>query len=866
MLSNIARKFFGTPNDRFLKKVNLLLEEVNKLEPQIEKLTDAELTNTTMKLKKLYSSHNDLDLLLPEAFATVREAAKRVLGQRHYDAQIIGGIVLHQGKISEMKTGEGKTLVATLSAYLNAISGKGVHVVTVNDYLARRDSEWMGKIYTFLGLSVGCVIPNLEDEERKKAYNCDITYATNNELGFDFLRDNMKFSFDQMVQRPFNYAIVDEVDSILIDEARTPLIISGPTEDNSELYKKINTLIPLFIEEDVEIDEKTKSVNLTEKGNEHIEKILKDKLLLKGENLYDPENVNMVHHINQAIKANKLFERDKDYIVNNNQVVIIDEFTGRMMEGRRFSDGLHQALEAKENVVIKNENQTLASVTFQNYFRMYPKLAGMTGTALTEANEFMEIYNLEVISVPTHKEMIRIDQNDEIYRTAEEKWEAVIENIKTANSKKQPVLVGTTSIEKSEMLSKLLKKQKIKHNVLNARNHAEEANIIALAGVTGAVTIATNMAGRGTDIQLGGNKDVIEIINPSKLNDIPINKELSLNAGGLLVIGTERHESRRTDNQLRGRSGRQGDPGESKFFLSLEDDLMRIFGSEKLDTVLLKLGLKKGEAITHTWVNRAILKAQEKVEGRNFEIRKNLLRFDDVMNDQRKAIYEQRRDLMQVENITETLEDMRNEIIDDLVSINIPEKAYAEQWNLKGLNISLKKYGLDLPISNWAKKDGVTEIEFKNLIKKEADNKISNKTEIFGVKNMQTIEKQIMLQVVDQNWKEHLLQLDQLKQGIGLRAYAQRDPLNEYKSEAFNLFQEMLQNIRNQVTTILLNIEVSSEVPERREENITLIKEPVNGNNNNNKNTPTISKKVGRNEICPFCDSGKKYKNCCGNK
>ena len=865
MLNNIARKFFGTPNDRFLKKVNLLLEEVNKLEPQIEKLTDDELRNTTLKLKKLYSSHNNLDLLLPEAFATVREAAKRVLGQRHYDAQIIGGIVLHQGKISEMKTGEGKTLVATLSAYLNAISGKGVHVVTVNDYLARRDSEWMGKIYTFLGLSVGCVIPNLEDEERKKAYNCDITYATNNELGFDFLRDNMKFSFDQMVQRPFSYAIVDEVDSILIDEARTPLIISGPTEDNSELYKKINTLIPLFIEEDIEIDEKTKSVNLTEKGNEHIEKILKGKSLLKGENLYDPENVNMVHHINQAIKANKLFERDKDYIVNNNQVVIIDEFTGRMMEGRRFSDGLHQALEAKENVAIKNENQTLASVTFQNYFRMYPKLAGMTGTALTEANEFMEIYNLEVISVPTHKEMIRIDQNDEIYRTAEEKWEAVIENIKTANAKKQPVLVGTTSIEKSEMLSKLLKKQKIKHNVLNARNHAEEANIIALAGVTGAVTIATNMAGRGTDIQLGGNKDVIEIINPSKLNDIPINKELSLNAGGLLVIGTERHESRRTDNQLRGRSGRQGDPGESKFFLSLEDDLMRIFGSEKLDTVLLKLGLKKGEAIIHTWVNRAILKAQEKVEGRNFEIRKNLLRFDDVMNDQRKAIYEQRKDLMQVENISETLKDMRNEIIDDLVNINIPEKAYAEQWNLKELNISLKKYGLDLPISNWAKNDGVTEIEFKNLIKKEADNKISNKIELFGIKNMQTIEKQIMLQVVDQNWKEHLLQLDQLKQGIGLRAYAQRDPLNEYKSEAFNLFQEMLQNIRNQVTTILLNIEVSSEVPERKEENITLIKESVNeNNNNNNKNTPIISKKIGRNEICPLCDSGKKYKNCCG--
>ena len=863
MLNNIARKFFGTPNDRYLKKINLLLEEVNKLEPEVEKLSDDELKNTTLKLKKLYSSHNNLDALLPEAFATVREAAKRALGQRHYDAQIIGGIVLHQGKISEMKTGEGKTLVSTLSAYLNAIKGNGVHVVTVNDYLAKRDSEWMGKIYKFLGLSVGCIIPDIEDEERKKAYNCDITYATNNELGFDFLRDNMKFSFEQMVQRPFSYAIVDEVDSILIDEARTPLIISGPTEDNSELYTKINTLIPLLKEEDIEIDEKTKSVSLTEIGNENIEKILKDKLLLKGENLYDPENVSMVHHINQAIKANKLFEKDTDYIVSNNKVVIIDEFTGRMMEGRRFSDGLHQALEAKEKVSIKNENQTLASVTFQNYFRMYPKLSGMTGTALTEANEFMEIYNLEVISIPTHKNMIRIDHNDEVYRTAEEKWEAVIENIKQANSRKQPVLVGTTSIEKSEMLSTLLKKQKIKHNVLNARNHAEEANIIALAGATSAVTIATNMAGRGTDIQLGGNKDVIDILNPSKLDEIPKNKELALEAGGLLVIGTERHESRRTDNQLRGRSGRQGDPGESKFFLSLEDDLMRIFGSEKLDTVLLKLGLKKGEAIIHSWVNRAIQKAQEKVEGRNFEIRKNLLRFDDVMNDQRKAIYEQRKELMQVDNISETLENMRNEIIDDLVNISIPEKAYAEQWDLNSLNNALKKYGLDLPLSEWAKKDGVTEIEFKNLIKKEAETKISNKIDIFGVQNMQTIEKQIMLQVVDQNWKEHLLQLDQLKQGIGLRAYAQRDPLNEYKSEAFNLFQEMLENIRNQVTTIILNIELSSKIPERKEENITLIKEPTD--NNKKANTPIISKKIGRNETCP-CGSGKKYKNCHGNR
>ena len=864
MLNSLAKKIFGTPNDRYLKRINLLLDEVNKLETVISKLTDQELKNTSLKLKELYKKNNDLEKILPEAFATVREAAKRVLGQRHYDAQIIGGIVLHQGKISEMKTGEGKTLVATLPAYLNALTGKGVHIVTVNDYLASRDSEWMGQIYNFLGLTVGCIIPNLEDEQRKEAYNADITYATNNELGFDYLRDNMKFSFDQMVQREFNFAIVDEVDSILIDEARTPLIISGPTEDNSELYKTINKLIPILNEEDLEIDEKTKSVALTEQGNENVEKILKEKSLLKSQNLYDPENVGIVHHINQAIRANRLFEKDKDYIVNNNKVVIIDEFTGRMMEGRRFSDGLHQALEAKENVSIKNENQTLASVTFQNYFRMYPKLAGMTGTASTEANEFMEIYNLEVITVPTHKKMIRIDQNDEVYRTAEEKWNAVIDNIRNANKKKQPVLVGTTSIEKSEMLSDMLKKVKIKHNVLNARNHAEEASIIATAGVPNSVTIATNMAGRGTDIQLGGNKDMMSKNSKNKINNIEENKNIALKSGGLLVIGTERHESRRTDNQLRGRSGRQGDPGESKFFLSLEDDLMRIFGSEKLDTVLQKLGLKKGEAIIHNWVNRALQKAQEKVEGRNFEIRKSLLRFDDVMNDQRKAIYEQRKELMQVNNITDTTLNMRNEIIDDLVSINIPEKAYAEQWNLKSLSISLKKLGLDLPLNDWAKKDGVTEKEFKHYIKEAADSKIKQKNNIFGIENMQNIEKQVMLQVVDQNWKEHLLQLDQLKQGIGLRAYAQRDPLNEYKSEAFNLFQVMLENIRNQTTTILLNIEITSEIPERKEEDITLIKESAHNSDNNKKiNTPIKSKKIGRNEMCP-CGSGKKYKHCFG--
>ncbi|RCL82342.1 MAG: preprotein translocase subunit SecA [Alphaproteobacteria bacterium] len=864
MLNSLAKRIFGTPNDRYLKKINLLLDEVNNLEQSIINLTDQELKNTTVKLKEIYSANKDLDAILPEAFATVREAAKRVLGQRHYDAQILGGIVLHQGKISEMKTGEGKTLVSTLPTYLNAITGKGVHIVTVNDYLARRDSEWMGQIYNFLGLSVGCVIPNLDDEQRKQAYNADITYATNNELGFDFLRDNMKFSFDQMVQREFNFAIVDEVDSILIDEARTPLIISGPTEDNSELYKTINKLMPELNEEDLDIDEKTKSVALTEQGNDNIEKILKEKYLLKSQNLYDPENVGIVHHINQAVRANKLFEKDKDYIVSDNKVVIIDEFTGRMMEGRRFSDGLHQALEAKENVSIKNENQTLASVTFQNYFRMYPKLAGMTGTALTEANEFIEIYSLEVISVPTHKKMIRIDQNDEVYRTAEEKWDAVINNIKIANKNKQPVLVGTTSIEKSEMLSSLLKKEKIKHNVLNARNHEEEASIIASAGVPNSVTIATNMAGRGTDIQLGGNKDMIKDTNKNSLHNIETNKKLSLESGGLLVIGTERHESRRTDNQLRGRSGRQGDPGESKFFLSLEDDLMRIFGTEKLDTVLQKLGLKKGEAIIHTWVNRALQKAQEKVEGRNFEIRKSLLRFDDVMNDQRKAIYEQRRELMQGEDISETIINMRNEIIDDLVSINIPEKAYAEQWDIKSLSISLKRLGLDLPLNDWSKKDGVTEQEFKKYIKAAADDKITHKEEIFGKENMQNIEKQVMLQVVDQNWKEHLLQLDQLKQGIGLRAYAQRDPLNEYKSEAFNLFQVMLGNIRNQTTTILLNIEITSEMPERKEENITLVKEPIDNNSQKNqkKNIPVISRKIGRNEVCPT--SNKKYKHCYG--
>ncbi len=868
MLNNLAKKIFGTPNDRYIKKISVIVEEINKLEDSMKILSDSDLKNNTSKLKKVFEKEKQLDAILPEAFATVREASKRVLGQRHYDAQLVGGITLHQGKIAEMKTGEGKTLVATLPAYLNALTGNGVHVVTVNDYLASRDSEWMGQIYKFLDLSVGCVVPDLEDEKRKEAYKCDILYATNNELGFDFLRDNMKFSFEQMVQRPFNFAIVDEVDSILIDEARTPLIISGPTEDNSSLYREINTIVPLIKDDDIEIDEKTKGVTLTETGNENVEKILKNKSLLKGDNLYSPENVSIVHHVNQAIRANRLFEKDTDYIVNQEKVVIIDEFTGRMMEGRRYSDGLHQALEAKENVNIKNENQTLASITFQNYFRMYPKLSGMTGTATTEAAEFAEIYNLEVISIPTHKKMIRIDHNDEVYRTADEKWTSVINSIKNANIKKQPVLVGTTSIEKSEMLSNLLKKQKIKHNVLNARNHKEEANIIAQAGEPGAVTIATNMAGRGTDIQLGGNLEVIsknlEVTEKNKENHNR-NKEVALNNGGLFVIGTERHESRRTDNQLRGRSGRQGDPGESKFFLSLEDDLMRIFGTEKLDSVLVKLGLKNGEAITHPWVNRALQKAQQKVEGRNFEIRKNLLRFDDVMNDQRKEIFEQRKDLMRDDSITEFLQDIRNDIIEEIINTNIPEKAYVEQWNINGLTNECKKLGLNVDIKEWSQKDGITEKEVKELVKKEAESKIQEKINVFGEENIKKIEKQIMLQVVDQNWKEHLLQLDQLRQGIGLRAYAQRDPLNEYKSEAFNLFHEMLNNIRNQVTAILLNIELVSDIPERKEQKTTLVKESVNQTENNNtkKNQPIRSKKVGRNEMCP-CGSGKKYKHCYG--
>ena len=864
MLNNITKRIFGTPNDRYIKNTAILIENINQLEEKIQKYTDEELQKSTQELKESCKSGKTLEELLPESFAIVREASKRMLEQRHYDVQLIGGIALHQGKVTEMKTGEGKTLVSTLPAYLNAISGNGVHIVTVNDYLAKRDSQWMGKIYKFLGLTVGCVTSGINDEDRKAAYNCDITYSTNNELGFDFLRDNMKFEIQQMVQRPFNFAIVDEVDSILIDEARTPLIISGPTEDNSALYNTINNIIPKLKNEDVDIDEKSKSVSLTEIGNEHVEAILSESLLIKDQNLYDPSNINIVHHINQGIKAHNLFEKDKDYIVNDGKVVIIDEFTGRMMEGRRYADGLHQALEAKEKIIIQNENQTLATITFQNYFRMYPKLSGMTGTASTEAEELIEIYNLEVISIPTHKHMIRLDQNDEVYRTAEEKWEAVINDIKMANKNNQPVLVGTTSIEKSEMLSNLLKKHKINHNVLNARHHEEEANIIAQAGIPKSVTIATNMAGRGTDIQLGGNMEMLQsnskISKDKLLNDISMNKDLAIKSGGLYVIGTERHESRRTDNQLRGRSGRQGDPGESKFYLSLEDDLMRIFGSEKLDNMLLKLGLKKGEAIVHKWVNKALEKAQQKVEARNFEIRKNLLRFDDVMNDQRKAIYEQRKDLIQSNNISETINNMRQEVIESLVEANIPPKAYPEKWNTKVLNTSLKELGLNLPVVEWSDEEGIAEEEIKLRILNAAMERVKEKLNILSEDNMRLIEKQVMLQIIDQNWKEHLLQLDHIRQGIGLRAYAQRDPLNEYKSEAFNLFYSMLEKIRMQTTAILLNIQITTEIPSRRERKTDFFEE---SSKPGLTNRGIKSKKIGRNAPCP-CGSGKKYKHCHG--
>ena len=838
MIQGLSRKLFGTVNERVVKAHARQIGAVNDLERSLEALSDDELRARTPEYRARIAAGETVDDLLVEAFAITREAAKRTLGQRHYDVQLVGGIVLHEGKIAEMATGEGKTLVATLPVYLNALEGKGVHVITVNDYLAQRDAAWMGEIYQFLGLSVGCIVHGLDDAERRAQYAADVTYGTNNEFGFDYLRDNMKFSLETMVQRPFNFCIVDEVDSILIDEARTPLIISGPSEDSSEMYQKVDLVIPELGEDDFEIDEKARAATLTEEGAERVEGLLARHELLRSPNLYDIENVSIVHHLNQAVRAHKMFERDTDYIVQDGRVVIIDEFTGRMMPGRRFSEGLHQALEAKEKVLVQQENQTLASITFQNYFRMYPKLAGMTGTAATEAAELGDIYGLDVIQVPTNEPCIRDDRDDEVYRTANEKWKAIVELLRDCQTRGQPVLVGTTSIEKSELLSERLKQESVPHKVLNARYHEQEARIIAQAGRAGAITIATNMAGRGTDIQLGGNAD-FRLADERREDDdeaaqesaaagiraeIAAERDKVLAAGGLLVIGSERHEARRIDNQLRGRSGRQGDPGASLFFLSLEDDLMRIFGSERMDSMLSKLGLKEGEAIVHSWINKALEKAQQKVEARNYEIRKNLLKFDDVMNDQRSVVYEQRKDLMRTEDVSETVTDMRREVVDAIVDDHIPEKAYPEEWHLDGMKESCRRLlGLDLPIKDWAAEEGIADEEIRDRIAREADIHAAAKLGNYGAEVWRVAEKSLLLQILDQSWKDHLLTLDHLRQGIGLRAYGQRDPLNEYKREAFGMFENMLSSLREQVTQVLSHVELrlaapdepASPVPER---------------------------------------------------
>ena len=871
-MKSFFSKLFGTVNDRKLRELKPRVEKINLLEPKYQKMTDGELQNQTKFFKEKLTGGISNNEILEDAFATVREAATRTLGQRHYDVQLLGGLILNDGSIAEMKTGEGKTLVSTLAVYLNALSGKGVHVVTVNDYLANRDSQWMGKIYEFLGLKVGCVTPSVNEEERKIAYNADITYATNNELGFDYLRDNMKFRLEDMVQRAPNYAIIDEVDSILIDEARTPLIISGQAETSSQTYKSIDKLIPALVKEDFDLDEKQRSVTLTDKGLENIENLLlQNKIMVEG-GLYDISNVGILHHVNQSLRAHKLFQRDTHYIVKGGKVVIIDEFTGRAMEGRRFSDGLHQAIEARENVDVLPENQTLASVTFQNYFRQYPKLAGMTGTAITEAGEFEEIYGLQVIEVPTNEEVARKDFDDEVYRTSQERDDAVIKLIKECQEKNQPVLVGTVSIEKSENFSKQLKKKNIPHKVLNARFHEQEAGIIAEAGVPGAVTIATNMAGRGTDIQLGGNfdrrienleeeidilSDKFEIQKEKIREEIEKNKKETKVNGGLFVIGTERHESRRIDNQLRGRSGRQGDPGSSKFFLSLQDDLMRIFGSDKLDNMLQKFGLEEGEAIIHPWVNKALEKAQQKVESRNFDIRKQLLKFDDVMNDQRQVVFEQRREIMSSDNVLETLIDMRHEVISDIVYKSIPEGSYSDKWDHKTLNSdALKLLGIEINSEKWFKEDGIAEDEISLKLKNMSDDYMISRAKNIGEKVFRTAEKSLLLQVLDQQWKEHLQALEQLRQSIGLRAYGQKDPLNEYKREAFILFEQMLQNLRSVITSVLSHLEVKEE----KDQNVD---SKNNGNyiKSNIKNTNWG--KVPRNAKCP-CGSGKKYKHCCG--
>ncbi len=898
-LGTIAKKVFGTPNDRKVKSVRPVVDRINALEPEFEKLSDTEIVAKTAEFRNRVQNGEALDDLLPEAFANCREAARRALGLRAFDTQLMGGVFLHQGNIAEMKTGEGKTLVATFPAYLNALTGKGVHIVTVNDYLAKRDADWMGKVYTALGLSTGVVYPRQPDTEKRSAYAADITYATNNELGFDYLRDNMRASLADMAQRGHNFAIVDEVDSILIDEARTPLIISGPSEDRSELYVTINALIPGIAEDHYTFDEKTRGVTFTDEGNDFLEeRLLAEGILPEGQSLYDPESTTIVHHVTNALRAHKAFQKDKDYIVRNGEVVLVDEFTGRMMPGRRLSDGLHQAIEAKEGVAIQPENITMASVTFQNYFRLYGKLSGMTGTAATEAEEFSSIYGLGVVEVPTNRPIAREDEDDQVYRTGAEKYAAIVAQIREAHEKGQPVLVGTTSIEKSEMLSDLLKEAGLPHNVLNARQHEQEAQIVADAGKLGAITIATNMAGRGTDIKLGGNVEfkVMEALaadpdaHPDEIRERieaehAADEEAVKAAGGLYVLATERHESRRIDNQLRGRSGRQGDPGRSSFFLSLEDDLMRIFGSDRLDKMLSTLGMKEGEAIVHPWVNKSLEKAQAKVEGRNFDIRKQLLKFDDVMNDQRKAIFEQRMEIMGAEDIAEVTRDMRHQVIDDLVHIHMPPKTYADQWDTEGLQKEVReKLGIDVPVADWADEEGVDDETIRERLEVAADEYMAGKAVQFGPEQMRNIEKQVLLQTIDGKWREHLLTLEHLRSVVGFRGYAQRDPLNEYKTESFQLFESMLDSLRMDVTERLSKIQPLT--PEQQEQLIKQLQAqqqaqqkaataataaaaaPDGGEtaalvDGFVEDDPSTWGNPGRNDACP-CGSGKKFKHCHG--
>ncbi len=907
MIGKIAKVFFGSANDRFIKKQYKTVNKINALEPSIAALSDDELRNKTVEFRDRLKLGETLDDLLPEAFAVVREAAKRTLGQRHYDVQLIGGIVLHKGMIAEMKTGEGKTLVATLAAYLEALDGKGVHIVTVNDYLARRDAEWMGQVYRFLGLTVDYIVHEKNDEQRRAAYACDIIYGTNNELGFDYLRDNMKFSLNEMVQRPFGYAIVDEVDSILIDEARTPLIISGAAEDSSEKYIAVNSIIPSLTEKDYEKDEKAKSVVLTESGMEHVEQLLKANGLIKEGGLYDMGNVGLVQHVNNALRAHKMQIRDVDYIVKDGKVVIIDEFTGRMMEGRRYSDGLHQAIEAKEGVKIQSENQTLASITFQNYFRLYPKLAGMTGTAMTEEAEFVDIYGLSCIEIPTNRPVQREDLHDEIYRTAAEKYDAIIKTILECHEKGQPVLVGTTSIEKSELVADLLsKKSKVKFEVLNARHHEREAAIVAQAGVSGAITIATNMAGRGTDIQLGGNLDMrlkemlkgdetpeqIDELKNRIRAEIEADKAKVLAAGGLFILGTERHESRRIDNQLRGRSGRQGDPGTSKFFLSMEDDLMRIFGSERMSSMLEKMGLPKGEPLVHPWISKALEKAQQKVEERNFDIRKNLLKYDNVMNDQRKVVYEQRRDLMLASDVSETVGEMREEYLSDVIMSYLPLGTAPKEWPVAELQQELGRItGFLLPIDVWAQEPEMDSDVMIQRVIETVEKLLAEKNKGLPEEVVRLVEKNILLQVLDQLWKEHIASLDYMRYTIVLRAYGQKDPLNEYKKEAFNMFSDMLDMLRERVTFMTCRVQIQTQgaddlqlrrmparIQEVHETPQNLLNagqqsqqsaEPVKqvpfeyGKQAFDPHNPETWGKVSRNDLCP-CGSGQKYKHCHG--